>query len=42
MIERDMKQISFEFGQNHPQIHLKAIDLFAGVGGIFVWALSRY
>ncbi|OAV03652.1 hypothetical protein AO373_0493 [Moraxella catarrhalis] len=34
MIERDMKQISFEFGQNHPQIHLKATDLFAGVGGI--------
>ncbi len=34
MIKRDMKQISFEFGQNHPQIHLKAIDLFAGVGGI--------
>ena len=32
MIERDMKQISFEFGQNHPpQIHLKAIDLFAGI-----------
>lgn len=33
MIERDMKQISFEFGQNQPppQIHLKAIDLFAGI-----------
>lgn len=31
MIERDMKQISFEFGQNHPQIYLKAIDLFAGI-----------
>lgn len=29
-----MKQTSFEFGQNHPQIQLKAIDLFAGVGGI--------
>lgn len=34
MIERDIKQISFEFGQNHPQIYLKAIDLFADVGGI--------
>ena len=26
-----MKQTSFEFGQNHPQIYLKAIDLFAGI-----------
>lgn len=34
MIERDMKQTSFEFGQNYPQIYLKAIDLFAGIGGI--------
>lgn len=34
MIEHDMKQISFELGQNHAQAPLKSIDLFAGVGGI--------
>ena len=41
MIERDMKQISFEFGQNYPQIYLKAIDLFAGVGGIRLGLLHK-
>ncbi|WP_228703598.1 DNA cytosine methyltransferase [Moraxella ovis] len=34
MIECDMKQISFEFGECNSQTKLKAIDLFAGIGGI--------